>query len=141
MLLMWKWMVLSLRKNHLWRCWDCFHSVHWGINPPLKNTLPPLSCQPPLLKLANCSSPPFLGNHPLYIGFSWTPPLPSKSWIFQWTPPKILKCFILNTIFKISQFEFLVMTVKNAFAYKLLSLNISDFYFIFYVKIVTPWKK
>ena len=38
---------------------------------------------------------------------------------------------------KISQFEFLVMTEKNIFDYKLfLSLNISDF--IFYVKIATP---
>ena len=27
--------------------------VHWDINPPLKNTPPPLSCQSPL-KLANC---------------------------------------------------------------------------------------
>ena len=38
---------------------------------------------------------------------------------------------------KISQFEFLVMTEKNVFAYKLfLPLNISDF--IFYVKIGIP---
>ena len=38
---------------------------------------------------------------------------------------------------KISQFEFLVLTEKNIFDYKLfLSLNISDF--IFYVKIATP---
>ena len=37
-----------------------------------------------------------------------------------------------------SQFEFLVMTEKTIFAYKLfLSLNISDFY----VKIATPLKK
>ena len=41
---------------------------------------------------------------------------------------------------KISQFEFLVMTEKNIFVYKLfLPLNISDF--IFYVKIATPLKK
>ena len=45
--------------------------------------------------------------------------------------PKILKFFILKVtkfIGKISQFEFLVITKKYIFAYKLfLSLNISDF--------------
>ena len=41
---------------------------------------------------------------------------------------------------KISQFEFLIMTEKNIFAYKFfLSLNISDF--IFYVKIATPHER
>ena len=46
------------------------HSVHWGINLPsktpslflAKHPLPPLN-----LKL---SKPPFLGNPPLYVGFS-----------------------------------------------------------------------
>ena len=42
---------------------------------------------------------------------------------------------------KISQFEFLVMTEKNIFVYKLLLLlNISDFN-LFYVKVATPLKK
>ena len=38
---------------------------------------------------------PFLGNPPLYVGFSWTYPL--KSRIFQWTP-KMLKFFIFNPV-------------------------------------------
>ena len=55
----------------------------------------------------------------------------------------MLQFLILNTLLsfegKISQFEFLVMTRKNIFAYKLLlSLNISDFNFFFFVKIATP---
>ena len=55
----------------------------------------------------------------------------------------MLQFLILNTLLsfegKISQFEFLVMTRKNIFAYKLfLSLNISDFNLFFFVKIATP---
>ena len=41
---------------------------------------------------------------------------------------------------KISHCEFLVMTEKNIFVYKLLLLNISDFS-LFFVKIATPLKK
>ena len=41
-----------------------------------------------------------------------------------------------------SQFEFLVMTEKTIFAYKLLlSLNISDINLFFYAKTATPLKK
>ena len=67
---------------------------------------------------------PFLSNPPYILFFQ--DPLPTKSRIFQWTP-EILKFFILNTILslkvtkflgKISQFEFLVLTEKNTFAYK-----------------------
>ena len=56
------------------------HCVHRG-QPPLKNTSPlPLSCQAPSLPprspyIWKLSKPPFLGYHPLYIGFLWTPPL------------------------------------------------------------------
>ena len=74
------------------------HSAHWGItSPPITNTTPSFLPTPPhpLLKSANCLSPPFLGNPFLFIGFSWTLP---KSRIFQWIP-KILKFFILNIIF------------------------------------------
>ena len=48
------------------------HSVQWGINPPppQKKTPPPAFLPSPPLKSANCPSPPFLGNSPLYIGFS-----------------------------------------------------------------------
>ena len=38
------------------------HSVHWGINPPQKH--PPLSCQAPPLKSANCPSPPLFRQVP-----------------------------------------------------------------------------
>ena len=50
------------------------HSVHWGINPPLKNTTP-LSFFPAPLKSTNSPSslPGFLGNPSLYIGLSWPP--------------------------------------------------------------------
>ena len=80
------------------------------------------------------------------------PPRPpaSLNWIFLWTP-QILKILILQPILslkvtkffvKISQFEFLVMTEKNIFVYKLsLSLNISDFSSFFNVKIATPREK
>ena len=43
---------------------------------------------------------------------------------------------------KIPQFEFLVMTEKNIFGYKLfLSLNTSNFNSFFFVEIANPWKK
>ena len=46
------------------------HSVHRGINPPpLKNTTT-IFLAKPSLKSANCPSPPFLGNLPLFMGFS-----------------------------------------------------------------------
>ena len=74
--------------------------VHIGVSTPLKKTCPlPLSCQapPPLpLKSANCPSPPFSNQSPLYIGFSWTS-RPPKPRIFQWTP-KILEFFIFHPI-------------------------------------------
>ena len=74
------------------------HSVQRGINPPSTTPTPSfLPRPPPPLKSANGPSPsppPFLGNPPLYVGFSWTPP--TKSWIFQWTP-KILKLPSLNS--------------------------------------------
>ena len=106
-----------------------------GVSPPpLASKKPPPSFLPsPPLKSANCPSPLFRQSPPLYW-FSVNPPPPPKSQIFHWTP-EILKFFILNNIFyllkvtkslsKISQFEFLVMTWKNIFAYKLfLSLKI-----------------
>ena len=98
-----------------------YNSVHWGINPP-----PPCSCQAPF-KLPNCSSlPPFLGNLPLDVGFSWTPTTlkigffsePLIYWSFSYlTPSNPLK--VTKFSFKISQLESLVMTEKNIFAYKL----------------------
>ena len=48
------------------------HSAHWGINP-LKNTLLFLANRPPLNRQTVKAPPPFLGNLPLYIGFSLPP--------------------------------------------------------------------
>ena len=59
-----------------------------GVSPP------PFLAKPPPLNRQIVQAPLFLGNPPLYIGFSRTPP---KSRILQWNP-KILKFFMLNTI-------------------------------------------
>ena len=54
----------------------------------------------------------------------------------------LTQSYLLNVtkfLVKISQFEFLIMTEKHIFVYKLfLSLNTSDFSLFFYVKIATP---
>ena len=66
------------------------HIPYRGITPPppplypqcvlgIKNTTPLFFAKPPL-KSAICSSPLLLGNYPLYIGSSSTPP---KNQIFQ----------------------------------------------------------
>ena len=65
--------------------WD--HSVHWGINPLLKNTTPSFLSTPPPPLNRQTSSPSPLGNPPLYIGFSWTHPSPLKVGFFG-EPPK-----------------------------------------------------
>ena len=126
------------------------HSVHWGMNPPLKNTPPHTFLpRPPLLhcKSANCPSPTphplFRQSHSLY----WFFVSPLLKVAFFSEPPKyqsfssLTQSYLLkvtNFLLKISQFEFLAITEKNTFAYKLfLSLNISDFN-TFYVKTATP---
>ena len=69
-------------------------SMYWGITPPQKHH-PPLSCQASL-KWTNCPSPlPLFRHPPSILVFREIPP---KSRIFQWNP-KILKFFILNTIY------------------------------------------
>ena len=106
-----------------------------GVSTPSQKHHSPLSCQatPPWI---NKLFKPLLFRQspPLYIGFLW--PLPPKSQIFQWTPEilvflSLIPSYLLKVtkfLGKFSQFEFLVMTEKNIFAYKLfLSLNISDF--------------
>ena len=108
-------------KKYLKSCKQYFnnpkplHSMHWGIIPPQKHH-PPLYCQAPL-KLTNCPSAPFLGNHPLYIGFLWTPLKvwsiiePQKYYSFSsLIPSYLLK--VTKSLGKLSQFEFLVMTEK-----------------------------
>ena len=44
------------------------HSVHWGVNPPHSKT-PSFLPSPLALNLQTVQTP-FLGNPPLYIGFS-----------------------------------------------------------------------
>ena len=109
-------------------------SVHWCINPSLFLVKPPL-------KLANCPSPPFLGNPPLYIGFR-DPPL--KVGFFGESPKYLSFSSFTSSYFlkvtkflgNMSQFEFLVMTEKNIFYYRLfLSLNILDFNLYFMWKL------
>ena len=96
------------------------HSGYWGINP-LKNTR--LFLVKPPLKSTNCPRPPFYAISFYILVFQY-PPL--KSRIFQWTLSYFSK--VTKFLGTISQFEFLVTTKKNFFAYKLfLSLNISDF--------------
>ena len=103
-----------------------------GISTPLKHPL--LSCQAPL-NLQTVHAPPFLGNRsPLYRFFMNSP---LKVGFFSECPKLIL--FLTKFLVKISQFEFLFMTEKNVFLYKLfLSLNISDLSFFFFVKIANP---
>ena len=70
-------------------------SVHWGINPFLKNTtFLFLAKPPPPIKSTTIQAPLPRKSLPLYWFF--VNPRP-QSWIFQWTS-KILKFFILVTI-------------------------------------------
>ena len=88
--------------------------VYIGINPP-----PPLKNTTTLFR-----------QSPLYLGFSWTPPSPLphlKMGFFSetqkylsislLTPSYLLK--VTKFLVKIYQFEFLVMTEKNIFVYKI----------------------
>ena len=105
--------------------------------PPPQKHPPPLFLAKTPIEFANCLSPPFLDNPPyilifheplLKIGF-FSEPQKYKSLSFL-----IISHFLMVNKFlvKISQFEFLVMTERNIFAYKLfLSLNISDFCLFF----------
>ena len=103
--------------------------------PPSKTPPPPLSCQAPL-KSANCASPHFCGNPPSILVLREVPlkvrffsELPKYQFFSSLTPSYLLK--VTEFFARISQFEFLVMTEKNIFAYKLfLSLNIPDFIFM-----------
>ena len=95
------------------------HSVHWGINLPPQNTPPlfsPLNLQPVQAPSLFRESPP-----PYWFFVNLSPALkvrffsePSKYQSFaSLTPPYLLK----RSEFWVSQFEFLVMTEKNIFAY------------------------
>ena len=123
------------------------HSVYCGISLTPSKTLPHSFLQSPPSNWQTVQAPFFLGNPPSILVFCEPP---SKSWIFQWTP-KILKFFILNTIYllkitkflvKIPHFEFLAMTEKNIFVYKPFLTSNFQLLIYFYVKIAThPLKK
>ena len=99
----------------------------------------------PPLKSASCPSPSFLSNPPywffvtLKVGFFSEPPKYQS--FSSFTSSYLLK--VTKFLVKIySQFEFLVMTEKSIFAYKLfLSLNISDFSLFSCENWNPPWKK
>ena len=116
-------------------------------SPPLRSTMPSFFPSLPL-KSTNCSSPPppspvfkailpsmfvFREPVPLKVVFFSEPPKYSR--FSSLTPSYLLK--VTKFLVNISWFEFLFMTDKNIFAYKLFwSLNISDFN-LFCVKIRT----
>ena len=120
------------------------NSVHWGINPTLKNTTPSFLPSHPL-NLQTVQAP-FLGTPPPYISVFREPP--PKTQIFPWTP-KISKFssftpyYILKVtkfLVRISQFEFLVMTEQSILVYELsLLLNIPDVSLFFVKKLHPPW--
>ena len=92
---------------------DSVHWDHWGINlisktPPNSFLHPPPPPPPAPIKVAFFSEPPKYSNFSSLI------------------PSYLLK--VTKFVVKISQFEFLVMTEKNIFVYKLF-LSDSDFRF------------
>ena len=101
--------------------------MHLGITP-LHPLLPTHSFQAS-----------FLGNSPLYWFFMKTPlkvrffsKSPQNKILSSLTPSYILT--VTKSLVKIFQFEFLVMTEKNIFAYIInlfLSLSITDFSLFF----------
>ena len=77
---------------------------------------------------------------PLKVGSFSEPPPPQKNFFSSVVPSYLLK--VTKFLGKISQFEFLVMTEKNIFAYKLfLSLDISDFNSFLCENCNRSWKK
>ena len=113
--------------------WNSWLIVCIEVSTPLKNTTTLVLAKPHL----NCHTvqappPPFRQSPPLYWFFVNPPPWKSD---FSVNPQKSFSSLIPSYLLKvtkflgkISQFEFLVMTDKFFFAYKLfLSLNIWDF--------------
>ena len=62
-------------KHTFQHCLCGFLSVHRDIYPHPQSHHRPLSCQAHL-KSADCATPLFIGNHPLYIDFFCPPPPP-----------------------------------------------------------------
>ena len=109
---------------------------------------PTLSCLALLPLNLQTVQTPIFRQSPVYIGFSWNPPLklrffhePQKHRIFSsLIPSYLLK--VTKFLVKIPQFEFLVTTEQRILVYKLfLSLNISDFSLSFVKKLQPRLKK
>ena len=80
--------------------------------------------------------PPFKNTHPSFLLMSHPKSAKCPSFL-SFTPYYLLK--VTKILVNISQFNFLVVTKKNIFAYKLfLSLNISDFNSFFMWKFQPP---
>ena len=119
-----------------------------GLSTPPQKHIPLLSCQAPPLNRQTVQTPLF--RQPSSILVFPDPPFPLKVGFFS-KPSKyynfssLMPSYLLKVtkfLDKISKFEFLVMTEKNIFAYKLfLSLNISDFNLFFVWKLQLPLKK
>ena len=111
------------------------HHPHFLAKPPLNQQ----TVQAPLFRQSS-----------LYIGFSRHPPKksdlsvnPQNIKVFSSLIPSCL-LKVTKSLGKISQFELLIMTEKDIFAYKLfLSLNISDFNLFLWENCIPPppWKK
>ena len=109
-------------------------------HPPLSKTPPPSFLPSPFLKSANCPSPPphFRQSPPPDIGFSRNPLKigffhESQKYCFSFLTSSYFYTVIKFSV-KISHFEYLVMTEKNIFVYKLFCQ------FKFYVKSSPPEK-
>ena len=98
----WRWRQINKfnaiipRDNYFVDLKKQIHSVHWGINSPLKTPLF-FFAKPPSLNLQTVQAPPpplLRQSPPLYIGFLWNRPHINQ--IFQWTTI-IIKFIILNT--------------------------------------------
>ena len=74
------WESSALTNMPLHHTFLLYHSVHWVINSPFKNTLPPLSCQVPLnLPTAQAS----LFREFPYILFFVNPPLLNIRFVYK----------------------------------------------------------
>ena len=124
------------------QCLKCHgvNSVHWSITPPSQKHHLPLSCQAPSLNLqiVQALPPPFQAIPPPDIGFSRNPLKigffhESQKYCFSFLTSSYFYTVIKFSV-KISHFEYLVMTEKNIFVYKLFCQ------FKFYVKSSPPEK-
>ena len=137
-------LTMSFRLIFYARC-NIYIIVCIGVSAPSASKTPPLFLVKPFLKSVNCPSVPFQA---IPLSILLTPPSlkigffsrPQKYLIFSSSIPshllKVTKFFV-----KLSRFEFLVMTEKTLFAYKLFFvIKYFRFKLIFYVTLQPPLK-